>query len=84
MTATLVHNTIEHTLHDLGWRQMADGFWYPADVSESLVRVRLDDLHYSIDRKNGDWSEIVTAIRSEFDARAFQRWMKHWGLTLDS
>lgn len=73
---------IKDSLHELGFRQLIDNRWYPAEIEDSLVRVQVTTSEYRIERRTGDsWIMVVEAIVSDFDPRAFKRWASSWDLT---
>lgn len=87
MEATLVaDNMIEQTLHDCEFREMHDGHWYPANIADSLVRVRFDPTEYQIERLNqgGTWENIVTANAWDFDSQTFTHWISAWPVRVDN
>lgn len=67
------------------FHQFNDGFWYPASLSKSLVRIKVVDGIYTIQRRREvtePWTLLVKALVSDFDPGTFARWADEWKLVI--
>jgi hypothetical protein len=84
MSTQITQATPEDVLHE-SFVLAEDGFWYPAENGDPLVRVALDDTGYQIYRRrfpHTTWVSLVRAHRSEFDAQAFRTWRANWRMVV--
>jgi hypothetical protein len=61
-----------------------DGYWYPLASGSPLVRIRVSEGTYKIDRRrnvNESWLRLAEALVAEFDPETFQTWASNWKLT---
>lgn len=78
-------DTFRETLLSLFWRNKVDGAWYPSGVGNSLVRIKIDGGIYVIERRaetTSEWTQLVEAMVSDFDAETFRSWTKTFALTV--
>lgn len=85
MTITATPTATEELTQALSAWNEAEGWLYPADPEASLVRIRVEDRHYTIQRRRDPvtpWTLLVRSMIADFDPATFATWQNTWRLTL--
>jgi hypothetical protein len=67
------------------WTFSVDGWAYPVDPAQALVRLREVNGHYEIQRRRDlgtPWTLLVKALVVDFDRVAFDTWRSTWKLSV--
>lgn len=67
--------------------EASDGYWYPIQKGEPLVRIRVTGDSYAIYRRRSprtEWMKLVDQLVSDFDPLTFSRWANAWELTAEA
>ncbi len=84
LTALRIDTSLTDVLRESFTHEAIDGYWYPMDAGEPLVRVYVGGNGYMVERRRNvgsAWLPVVTAEFADFDPDAFRVWRAAYRMT---